>query len=395
MIKISPDTPGRVKVTFPYNPEVVAKVKTVKARRWHAEEKYWSFPDSKPILNEILAALAGEALDIDASLGVSPPQVPFDIDTLLDRVRDVVRLKHYSIRTEETYLHWISRYLVFHKNRDPKAMAAPEVEAFLSHLAVALNVSSSTQNVAFNALLFLYRNVLGKKLGDSINAVRAKKPKRLPTVMAKDETMKVIAAVPAEHRIMVKLIYGSGMRLMECLRLRVKDIDFGNGYILVRDAKGMKDRVTLLPENLKDPLRAHLGRIKLIHDGDLAKGYGRVFLPYALERKYPKASVEWGWQYIFPAKSISVDPRSGEKRRHHVSETVLQSAVRTAMRLVGVDKPINVHTFRHCFATHLLEAGYDIRTVQELLGHKDVSTTMIYTHVLNKPGLYVKSPLDV
>jgi integron integrase len=213
--------------------------------------------------------------------------------------------------------------------------------------------------------------------------------------MAKDETMKVIAAVPAELRIMVKLIYGSGMRLMECLRLRVKDIDFGNGHILVRAAKGMKDRVTLLPENLKDPLRVHLERIKLIHDDDLAKGFGRVYLPYALERKYPKASLEWGWQYVFPAKNLSVDPRSGEKRRHHISETVLQNTVRTSARLVGLDKPVNVHTFRHCFATHLLEAGYDIRTVQELLGHKDVATTMIYTHVLNKPGLYVKSPLDI
>jgi integron integrase len=395
MIKITPDIPGRIKVTFPYNPGVVAKVKTVKTRKWHADEKYWSFPDSKPVLKEILSALAGETLDIDPTLGMSPPQVPFDIDALLDRVREVVRLKHYSIRTEDTYLHWISRYLVFHKNRDPKAMAAPEVEAFLSYLATGLNVSASTQNVAFNALLFLYRNVLGKKLDESINAVRAKKPKRLPTVMAKDETMKVIAAVPAELRIMVKLIYGSGMRLMECLRLRVKDIDFGNGHILVRAAKGMKDRVTLLPENLKDPLRVHLERIKLIHDDDLAKGFGRVYLPYALERKYPKASLEWEWQYVFPAKNLSVDPRSGEKRRHHISETVLQNTVRTSARLVGLDKPVNVHTFRHCFATHLLEAGYDIRTVQELLGHKDVATTMIYTHVLNKPGLYVKSPLDI
>jgi len=410
MIKISADIPGRIKVVFSYNPEYVAKIKMVKAHRWHPEEKYWSFPYSKPVLKEILSAFAGEDLDIDPSLQplISQNQdgkstatgtwrkEPLPTHNLLfNRVRDLIRLKHYSIRTEKSYLSWIQRYILFHNNRDPKEMANLEIESFLSHLAVDLKVSAATQNQAFNALLFLYKEVLKKELDDSINAIRAKKPRRLPTVMTKDETMKVIGAVPADHKLMVKLIYGSGLRLMECLRLRVKDIDFENNQILVRDAKGMKDRVTVLPDTLKPSLREHLERVKLVHQNDVAKGYGRVYLPYALERKYPNASLEWGWQYVFPSKGVSKDPRTEEVRRHHIHENNLQKAVKTAVRLVGITKPVNVHTFRHSFATHLLEANHDIRTVQELLGHKDVSTTMIYTHVLNKPGISIKSPLDV
>jgi integron integrase len=410
MIKISSDIPGRIKVVFSYNPEYVTKIKMVKAHRWHPEEKYWSFPYSKPVLKEILSTFAGENVDIDPSLRTWLSQNQREKSTdhrplrkeplpthnpLIDRVRDLIRLKHYSIRTEKSYLSWIIRYIDFHNNRDPKEMANPEIEAFLSHLAVDLKVSASTQNQAFNALLFLYKEVLKKELADSIDAIRAKKPKRLPTVMTKDETMKVISAIPADHQLMVKLIYGGGLRLMECLRLRVKDIDFENNQILIRDAKGMKDRITMLPDSLKPSLREHLERVKLLHQNDLARGYGRVYLPYALERKYPNASLEWGWQYVFPAKGLSKDPRTGEVRRHHIHENSLQKAVKTAVRLVGITKPVSVHSFRHSFATHLLEANYDIRTVQELLGHNDVSTTMIYTHVLNKPGISVKSPLDV
>jgi integron integrase len=390
----------------------------------------WSFPCSKPILKEILSSFAGEQVDIDPSLQTlvsqnqreklqelrtwhkEPLQTKendagkeelewkksFDSsgnNLLFDRVRDLIRLKHYSIRTEKSYLSWIMRYIFFHNKRDPKEMANAEIEAFLSHLAVDLKVSAATQNQAFNALLFFYKEVLKKQLDDSIDAIRAKKPKRLPTVMTKDETMKVIGAIPADHQLMVKLIYGSGLRLMECLRLRVKDIDLENNQIVVRDAKGMKDRITVLPDALKPSLREHLERVKIVHQNDVAKGYGRVYLPYALERKYPNASLEWGWQYVFPAKSLSKDPRTGEVRRHHIHENSLQKAVKTAVRLVGITKPVNVHTFRHSFATHLLEANYDIRTVQELLGHNDVSTTMIYTHVLNRPGVSIKSPLDV
>jgi len=418
MIKISSDIPGRIKVVFSYNPEYVAKIKMVKAHRWHPEEKYWSFPYSKPVLQDILSTFAGEDLDIDPSLQTgllqnqrgkltghrSLRKEPFpekaegpgkDNNFLIERVRDLIRLKHYSIRTEKSYLSWIMRYFLFHNKRDPKEMANPEIEAFLSHLAVDLKISASTQNQAFNALLFLYKEVLKKDLDDSIDAIRAKKPKRLPTVMTKDETMKVIGAIPADHQLMIRLIYGGGLRLMECLRLRVKDIDFENNQILIRDAKGMKDRVTILPDSIKLSLREHLERVKLLHQNDISRGYGRVYLPYALERKYPNASLDWGWQYVFPAKSLSKDPRTGEIRRHHIHENSLQKAVKTAVRLVGITKPVNVHSFRHSFATHLLEANYDIRTVQELLGHNDVSTTMIYTHVLNKPGISVKSPLDV
>ncbi|MBA4416287.1 MAG: integron integrase [Syntrophus sp. (in: bacteria)] len=344
------------------------------------------------MLNEILSALAGEEIDIDPVLqkDIEPLASP----PLLDQVRNLIRLKHYSIRTEQSYLSWIQRYLRFHNEKDPGEMRAQEIESFLSHLAVNLKVSSSTQNQAFNALLFLYREVLKKDLGESINAIRAKKPKHLPTVMTKEEAMRVIASIPFEYQLMAKLIYGSGLRLMECLRLRVKDIDFGNNQILVRDAKGMKDRITVLPNNLKESLQTHMEQVRLLHQDDLAKGYGRVYLPYALERKYKNASSEWGWQYLFPAKSLSKDPRSDEIRRHHIHENGLQKAVKAAARSADIDKSVSVHTFRHCFATHLLEANYDIRTVQELLGHNDVSTTMIYTHVLNKPGLSVRSPLD-
>ncbi len=408
MIKISSDIPGKIKVVFPYNPEYIARIKTVRAHRWHPEGKYWSFQHSKPVLDEILSAFAGEELDIDPALRTLVPELqreesadrltrreaPLPTNPLLDRVRNLIRLKHYSIRTEQSYLPWVRRYILFHHNRDPKDMGGAEIEGFLSHLAVNEKVSASTQNQAFNALLFLYREVLKIGLDESINAVRAKKPQYLPTVMTKEETMRVIAAVPPEHQLMVKLVYGSGLRLMECLRLRVKDIDFGNNHIVVRDAKGMKDRVTVLPENLKASLSKHLERVRLVHNDDLAKGHGSVYLPYALERKYPKAGFEWAWQYVFPAGNRSTDPRSGVIRRHHVSENSLQRAVKEAVRIAGIAKSVSVHTFRHCFATHLLEANYDIRTVQELLGHKDVSTTMIYTHVLNKPGISVRSPLD-
>ncbi|RLB27393.1 MAG: integron integrase [Deltaproteobacteria bacterium] len=313
---------------------------------------------------------------------------------LLEQVRDTLRLKHYSIRTEKSYISWIKRYILFHNKRHPKDMRKHEIEGFLTHLAVDLKVASSTQNQAFNALLFLYREVLNIDIADQINAVRAKRPVRLPTVMSKDETLRVIGALAGIHKLMSMLLYGSGLRLMECVRLRVKDVDFKLNQIIVRDGKGAKDRITVFPENVKPGLKSHLERVKLLHQDDLAKGYGRVYLPYALERKYPNANREWGWQYVFPSKSLSKDPRSGIVRRHHINESTLQKAVKNAARLAGIEKSVSCHTFRHSFATHLLEAGYDIRTVQELLGHMDVSTTMIYTHVLKKGGKAVKSPLD-
>lgn len=410
MIKIGSDTPERITVTFPYSPEIVAKLRTIKTRKWHPDGKYWSFQRSEPVFREMLSVLAGEKLEIAPSLHELIPEThamdsrPHRSDSIslssamgpvLDRVRHLIQLKHYSPRTEETYLHWIMKYLTFHANPDPNQLGGAEIEAFLSHLAVDMKVSASTQNVAFNALLFLYREVLKKGLGESINAIRAKKPTRLPTVMTKDETVRVIAAVPPDYQLMVKFIYGSGLRLMECLRLRVKDIDFQKSQILIRDAKGMKDRVTVLPDNLKASLEAHLERVKILHQSDLSAGYGRVHLPYALERKYPKASVEWAWQYAFPAKSRSKDPVTGETKRHHVHENALQKAVQTAVRLAGVHKPVTVHTFRHSFATHLLEAGCDLHHVQLLLGHKSPTTTTVYLHVSQKNLATTVSPLDL
>ena len=313
---------------------------------------------------------------------------------LLDEVRDLIRVRHYSIRTEEAYTRWIKEYIFFHDKRHPKEMGEREVSDFLSHLAVKRKVAASTQTQALSALLFLYRQVLKQPL-DWLNDIeRAKKPSRLPVVFSRAEAQAVLAQLDASLWLMASLLYGSGLRLMECLRLRVKDIDFGLNQIIVRDGKGGRDRVTVLPDSVKAPMQRHLAKVKALHERDLREGFGDVYLPYALEKKYRNASREWGWQYVFPAAKRSVDPRSGAVRRHHVDERVLQKAVKAAIRVADIPKPGSCHSFRHSFATHLLENGYDIRTVQELLGHKDVSTTMIYTHVLNKGGKGVKSPID-
>jgi integron integrase len=313
---------------------------------------------------------------------------------LLDQVSEALRLKHYSIHTEESYLAWIKRYILFHHKRHPQDMGGPEIQAFLSHLALHENIASSTQNQALSALLFLYRDVLRLELDYPIDAIRAKKPRRLPTILTKEETTKVIRHLSGIHQLMAKLLYGSGLRLMECVRLRVQDLDFAQRQILVRNGKGAKDRVTMLPDSLIQPLQAHLHLVKLRHLDDLTEGYGSVYLPTPLDRKYPNANREWIWQYVFPAAKHATDPRTGLTHRHHIDPSGLQKAVRRAAQTTNLTKPVSCHTFRHCFATHLLEVGYDIRTVQELLGHKDVSTTMIYTHVLNRGGLAVRSPLD-
>jgi integron integrase len=273
-------------------------------------------------------------------------------------------------------------------------MGNVEIEAFLTHLAIKRQLSASTQNQAFSALLFLYREVLNKPLEGPINSLRAKRPKRLPTVLTKEETLKIFECMSGIYQLMAKLLYGSGLRLSECVELRVKDIDFAQRQIIARDAKGMQDRVTMLPESLVKPLREHLERVKRLHREDLKKG-GSVYLPFALGRKYPGAGREWGWQYVFPSARLARDPRDGVLRRYYMSETTLQRAVKKATGLSGINKPVSCHTFRHSFATHLLQNGYDIRTVQELLGHKDVKTTMIYTHVLNRGGLAVRSPVDM
>jgi integron integrase len=304
-------------------------------------------------------------------------------------------VKHYSIRTEEAYVQWIRRFIVFHGKRHPKELGRKEVEAFLTHLAVDGKVAAATQNQALNALVFLYREIVGRDIGMLQDVVRAKRPTRVPTVLSVDEVTAVLNRLDGTTALMARLLYGSGLRLMECVRLRVKDVDFQYRQITVRDGKGQKDRVTMLPARLVEPLSTHLARVKRLHETDLADGYGAVYLPYALERKYPHANREWGWQYVFPASKRSVDPRSDAVRRHHLAETVLQRAVKQAVRAAGLSKPASCHTFRHSFATHLLANGSDIRTVQELLGHHDVSTTMIYTHVLKQGGLAVRSPLDL
>jgi integron integrase len=314
---------------------------------------------------------------------------------LLDRVRWHLRVKHYSIRTEQAYVDWIRRYILFHQKRHPNEMGEKEITRFLTHLAVEKSVAASTQNQAFSALLFLYQQVLDRKLDFIHNIQRVTRPAKLPVVFTPAETRAVLAQLKGKYRLMGELLYGSGLRVMECVRLRVKDVDFGYAHITVRDGKGLRDRITVLPERLREPLRLHLERVQEIHQRDLADRNGRVYLPFALERKYRNANRSWAWQYVFPADKLSVDPRSGEKRRHHVPENNLQKAVKTAIGRAGIRKAGSCHTFRHSFATHLLENGHDIRTVQELLGHKDVSTTMIYTHVLNRPGLAVRSPLDL
>ena len=313
---------------------------------------------------------------------------------LLDQVRGKIRLKHYSIRTEQAYLDWIKRFILHFDKQHPKNLGAADVETYLTYLAVEGKVAASTQNQAKSALLFLYRQVLEIELPWLDNIEQAKAPKRLPVVMTRAEVQAVLSRLEGTHWLVANLLYGTGMRILECLRLRIKDIEFTRREILIRDGKGFKDRVTMLPLALLNPLREHLNNVKSLHDQDLAVGYGSVYLPNALEKKYPTAARDWGWQYVFPTKGMSTDPRSGETRRHHVQEQTIQRAVKQAVRDANIVKPATPHTFRHSFATHLLEGGYDIRTVQELLGHSDVATTMIYTHVLNKGGRGVVSPLD-
>jgi integron integrase len=313
---------------------------------------------------------------------------------LLDQVRVVLRRRHYSYKTEKSYIHWIKRFVAFHDMKSPRDMGAPEIEAFLTHLAVRQHVAPSTQNQAFSALVFLYREVYQRDTNWNLDAERATPTRYLPTVLTVEEVQSVLKCLSGVYQIIIKLLYGSGLRLNEGLQLRVKDLDLAHRQIVVRDAKGRESRITMLPGSLIETLTQHLYWVKHLHQNDLEQGYGSVYLPYALERKYPNAEREWIWQYIFPADRHSIDPRSSICRRHHVHESSVQKALKQAVRKAGVQKRVSCHTFRHSFATHLLEGGYDIRTVQELLGHKDVKTTMIYTHVLNRGGRGVRSPLD-
>jgi integron integrase len=313
---------------------------------------------------------------------------------LLDSVRIAIRVRNYSHRTEEAYVGWVKRFIVFHGNRPPETMGAFHVQQFVDDLVIRRRVSASTQNQAIGGILFLYKEVLNKDIGWIANITRAKKPVRVPVVLSRHEVKTVLDGLKGVQRLMASLLYGAGLRLSECIDLRVKDIDFEREQVIVRGGKGGKDRVTVLPRSIREPLERHLERVRKLHERDRASQIRATF-PMALEHKYPNAALEWGWQYVFPGASLFVDKETGEFRRHHVHESVLQRAVKEAVRKSGIAKPATCHTFRHSFATHLLESGYDIRTVQKLLGHKDVRTTMIYTHVLGGGELGVKSPADM
>ncbi len=313
---------------------------------------------------------------------------------LLEQVSDSIQRKQYSRKTEQAYINWIRRYILFHNKTHPKDMGVVEVEKYLTHLAAERQVAASTQNQALSAILFLYKEVLKTPLTTSFQFIGAKKPKRLPVVLTKGEVQQVLSRLAGEYHIIAQLLYGSGLRVAEVVRLRVQSIDFEQRQILVRDGKGAQDRITMLPEIVVARLKQHLATVEDLHQDDLRNGYGRVFLPNALARKYPNAEREWIWQYVFPSKRISASWVDGIMRRHHISPSTVQKAVRRASSTAKINKHVTPHTFRHSFATHLLEAGYDIRTVQELLGHKNVKTTMIYTHVLNRGPKAVRSPLD-
>ncbi|MBI2566596.1 MAG: integron integrase [Candidatus Schekmanbacteria bacterium] len=401
------------------------KIKTIPDRRWHPQEKLWTVPDTEGMLPRLLAIFATDAVEVDPplrprtcsfghSLGYAPPTSqpgaasrPLGNSTglerqptatpsppLLDHVCEAMRTRHYSHRTEQAYLGWIKRFISFHGSRPPADMGEFEINRFLTDLAVRQKVSASTQNQALSALLLLYRQVLNRPVGDLGEVIRARRPQHLPVVMSRGEVKAVLANLTGDKWLEASLMYGTGLRLMECLRLRVQDIDFLGNEMLVRHGKGSKDRITMLPQSLKAPLCEHLKKVRGVHDRDLREGWGSVELPHALDRKYPNASKEWRWQWVFPQESRWQNQKTSEEGRHHVDESLIQRAVRNAAVKAGLTKRVTCHTFRHSFATHLLESGYDIRTVQELLGHSDVKTTMIYTHVLNRGPAGVRSPVD-
>jgi len=345
-------------------------------------------------------------LEVSGKLETGKPSSAQSADTLsarepaspgreeLQKLTTEIRYRHYSLSTERIYAQWVKRFLQFHNDKPVRQLSAVEVKAYLEYLAVKKHVSSSTQNQALNALVFFFEQVMDHEVGTIGEFTRAKAPVRVPVVLSKNEVLQLLNALPGICALMAGLLYGSGLRVKECVRLRVKDIDFSQGQIIVRNGKGQKDRITILPDRFHKPLKEQLDLMKKMHEEDLANGHGDVYLWPSIDRKYKNASKEWIWQYVFPAGTLSVDPRTHRVRRHHIHENVLQRAIKKAVVTLGINKKVSCHTLRHSFATHLLENGYDIRTVQELLGHADVSTTMIYTHVLNTPGLAVKSPVD-
>lgn len=431
IVSISKNEKGQLALKIPYDPLLVQAVKGISAHCWDPDNKTWLFPATKTHAALILETLyqtglftapemdtiaklgprelfEENAAAVAAGIGARPPAptaqpqfikphhtaAPDSPKILIQKYLAALSARHYSERTKKAYEQWLWRFLNSHKDRAPQKLGAADINAFLSHLASVENVSASTQNQALAALLFFFRNILNMPLGDIGEVVRAKKPKRLPVVMSRQEVRAVLSELRGDRRLIAALMYGTGLRLMECLELRVQDIDFSLNQITIRNGKGGKDRVTMLPETLKEPLSAHFEQVKMIHNKDIGEGWGKVLLPKAIEKKYPNASGDWSWQWVFPQERRWLDPVTGKQGRHHMDPSILQRTIHEAIIKAGIAKRASCHTFRHSFATHLLENGYDIRTVQELLGHSDVKTTMIYTHVLNRGPNGVRSPAD-
>lgn len=398
---------GLLRISAPFSQKLINAMGNLPDRRWDKIKKVWHLPDTRSNVIGLLRALYDTGLFSDIEIDHKAKLGPDDLfiesyreaapecqSAFIKRYRMALAARHYSDRTKESYEKWLRRFLELNRAQSPEKLTGAEINSFLSRLAVDDNVSASTQNQALAALLFFYRNVMNMPVGDVGEVIRAKKPKRLPVVMSRQEVRAVLAELKGDKWLASSIMYGTGLRLMECLELRVQDIDFARNEIVVRNGKGAKDRMTMLPETLKKPLCEHLERVKKIHEKDIAEGWGRVPIPGALEKKYPNASVDWVWQWIFPQERRWKDPVTSAQGRYHMDPSILQSAVHEAIIKAGIFKRASCHTFRHSFATHLLESGYDIRTVQELLGHSDVKTTMIYTHVLNRGPSGVRSPAD-
>ena len=401
-VSISGHSSGKLRVqVLPWEPQLLEAVKTIHGRTWDQIQKCWFLPDTQESADSLLQSLYETGL-----FHLESEEDPFTPETiqenpsisiypaLQEKYLQTLEAKHYSPRTKTAYIHWIQLFLNFHKTIPLETLAEPHINTFLTHLAVKEKISASTQNQASAALMFLFHHVFNTPVGELGEVIRAKKPLHLPVVLSQDEIKQVMSHLHGEKLLAVRILYGSGLRLMECLQLRVQDLDFSRNMIIVRRGKGAKDRRTILPESLKLPLLTHLETIKTIHEKDVVEGWGRVILPNTLEKKYPNAGREWKWQWVFPQERRWINKTTHEQGRHHMDESILQRAVHDAVLKSGLQKTISCHTFRHSFATHLLESGYDIRTIQELLGHSNVNTTMIYTHVLNKGPSGVKSPMD-
>jgi integron integrase len=402
-IRIRPGEPGRLAVILPYSPERVEKIKTVAGRRWDKERKHWSVPLYDKAVERLMQLFEGEQVLVAPGLGPASttskePEVSIaaamEISGLIKMLRSAIRSRHFSPATEAIYASWAERFMRRNAGTPLEKLGETEITSYLSHLASDHNVAASTQNQALHALLFFFKEVMGREIGLLDQVVRAKRPVRLPVVLTKEEVSAILGCMSGTPHLMAMVLYGGGLRLMECCTLRVKDLDFAKNQILIRAGKGNKDRYTILARMATEPLQKHLAAVKAQHEEDLRRGRGRVAMPNNLDKKYPNAGKEWAWQWVFPATCHYEDMTTGESRRHHLHETVLQKAFKEARLRSGVGKAAGCHTLRHSFATHLLEAGYDIRTIQELLGHNNVSTTMIYTHVLNKGGRGVVSPAD-